>query len=307
MLNTVINVNGHLQSLDGPPGPPVITAFDRAYLYGDSLYEVVRSHRGALLHVEEHLIRLEESARLCSMDLTVSRAEFRSQIEKSYAHFRNQPGMRDRDAYVRLIVSRGEGKIGFGKSAVLSPTRYSLIVQPLSEPTEDDVRKGLHLGIAERHRNSPFALTPAMKSGNYLNSLLAFIEVTPDGYDDALLCNADGHVTEGTTFNVGYFRRGILCTPPFDIGILDGITRREALTLARELDIEVRETRFPRERLYEADEVWVTSTIKGVFPVTRVDGRRIADGKPGPLTLRLRAAYQKRIDHLAQSHSSLAR
>jgi branched-chain amino acid aminotransferase len=130
-----------------------------------------------------------------------------------------------------------------------------------------------------------------------LNSLLAFLEAADEnaGYDDALLCNAEGHLTEGTTFNIFYVGRGIVCTPPLDIGILDGITRRKTIEVARDLGFEVREVRFPKERLYEADEVFMTSTIKEVFPVTRVDRKVIADGKPGPITVQLAEAFRRSI------------
>ena len=136
-----------------------------------------------------------------------------------------------------------------------------------------------------------------MKSGNYLNSLLAYLEATTAGCDDALLCNSDGHITEGTTFNIFYARNGILATPPLDIGILDGITRREVIKMALKMDIQVREVRFPRERLLEADEVFVTSSIKEVFPVTRMGSGNskitIQSGKPGPLTLKLANGYKE--------------
>ena len=122
-------------------------------------------------------------------------------------------------------------------------------------------------------RNDPRALDPAMKSGNYLNSLLAYLEAAEAGFDDALLCNAEGNLTEGTTFNIFYVRRGIVATPPLDIGILDGITRRHVIELAAKLGIPVREVRFPHERLYEADEVFMTSSIKEVFRVARVDSK----------------------------------
>jgi branched-chain amino acid aminotransferase len=132
-----------------------------------------------------------------------------------------------------------------------------------------------------------------MKSGNYLNSLLAYLEAAGDGFDDAILCNFDGHVTEGTTFNVGYIKRRCLATPPLDVGILDGITRRRLIRIAREIGLEVREVRFPKERMYEADEVFLSSTIKEAFPVTRLDQKRIGDGKPGAWTRKLQKAFRE--------------
>jgi branched-chain amino acid aminotransferase len=203
------------------------------------------------------------------------------------------------EAYCRIVVSRGVGKIGFGLSCLLTPTQYTIIVQPLSNFMggigPEKFEKGANLKIAERLRNDPRALDPAMKSGNYLNSLLAYLEVTAEDYDDALLVNHEGFLTEGTTFNFFYVRNGRLATPPLEIGILDGITRRFVIEIAREAGIPVREVRFPRERLYEADEAFISSSIKEVFPITRVDGRKIGSGKAGPITRKLAEAFKARV------------
>jgi branched-chain amino acid aminotransferase len=231
-----------------------------------------------------------------------------TRIEETLRAFRSRNSSQhasSAEAYVRLIVSRGIGKIGFGKNCVLSPTQYVLIVQPLEPPTDAQFQAGLKMQISKRLRNDPRALDPAMKSGNYLNSLLAFLSGAEDGFDDALMCNSDGFLTEGTTFNLFYVKRGVLVTPPLEIGILDGITRRKVLQIAARLGIDARETRFPRERLYEADEVFLTSTIKEVFPITQVDDRKIGKG-PGPLTRRLREEFGKLVaqEMMSQAEAS---
>ncbi len=300
MQNALINVNGQLFR----PEQAKVGVFDRSYLYGDSLYEVVRTYDGIFLGMTEHLARLEASARLCRMTLSQTADEYRQAMIRSLEAWRKDVAKPGQEAYCRLVVSRGEGRIGFGLNCLLTPTLYSIIVQPLDLPSEAQVKKGLTLGFSERIRNDRRALDPAMKSGNYLNSLLAFLESSEQGFEDAVLCNFDGHVTEGTTFNVGYVRDGILVTPPLDIGILDGITRREILKLARELRIPVREVRFPRERMFEADEVFALSTTKDIMPVTRLDQHRIAGGKPGPITLRLRSAFQERMKERARGGHS---
>lgn len=292
MQNVVINVNGQIVDLAQAKVP----VLDRSFLYGDSLYEVVRSYHGVLLHMTEHLARLEKSATLCKMRLDQSSADYEREIRKTFEAFRARPGNAERDIYCRLVVSRGVGKIGFGVENLMTPSQYVIIVQPLSVPTEEQYAHGLSLKVVERLRNDPRALDPAMKSGNYLNSILAYLEAAESKFDDALLCNADAHITEGTTFNIFYARNDIIATPPLEIGILDGITRTGTIQMARQLGYDVREVRFPKERLYEADEVFVTSTTKDVFPVTRVDGkligRKASKGKPGPITAQLRKAYQ---------------
>ncbi|NDD92479.1 branched-chain-amino acid aminotransferase [bacterium] len=299
-ISAVLNVQGKLYF----PGQDAISVFDRSYLYGDSLYEVVRSYQGKFLaeQMDAHLERLEASAKLCHMTLTQSREEFRREMERTLQYFHQQSFGKDRasgrklDAYCRIVVSRGVGKIGFGKSQLLSPTLFSIIVQPVDTPTEAAHQKGLQLQVVERYRNHPKALDPAMKSGNYLNSLLAFLEANAAGFEDALLADFEGNLTEGTTFNLFYARRGIICTPPLDVGILDGITRRTVIRLARENHFEVREVRFPKQRLYEADEVFATSTLKEVMAVTKIDQYKIGKGTPGPITQKLRKAFQDDIE-----------
>ncbi len=288
MQNALVNVNGQILR----PEEAKVGVFDRSYLYGDSLYEVVRTWEGKILFMQEHLERLEASAALARMKLSQERAEYQREIIRTLEAWQKLPGKKGLEAYCRLIVSRGEGKIGFGLSNLLTPTQFTIIVQPLELPNERQLKEGLSLAFCQRLRNDARALDPAMKSGNYLNSLLAFLESTSEGFEDAILCNADGHVTEGTTYNVGYFNRGILTTPPLDIGILAGITRAKVIEVARHLGIPVREVRFPKERMWEADEVFALSTTKDIFPVTLLNGRKIGNGRPGPLTLKVREAFQ---------------
>ncbi|MEK7692533.1 MAG: aminotransferase class IV, partial [Bdellovibrionota bacterium] len=190
----------------------------------------------------------------------------------------------------RVIVTRGVGRIGFSKKAVHSPPGYVVIAQAVEPPTPDQLKRGLTLRVVDRIRNDRRAQDPAAKTGNYLNSLLAYLEAEAAGDDDALLCNADQHVTEGTTFNIGYVKRGIIVTPPLDIGVLVGITRKYLLAGCRRRGLEVREVRFPKERLYEADEVFATGTVKEVFPVSSVDGKKIP---MGPMVLRLQSIYRE--------------
>lgn len=293
MQNAIVNVNGQILSPSEATSPELrtISVFDRAYLYGDSLYEVVRSYEGKFYLLDEHLERLQKSAELCRMVLDQSLETYKEEILKTHQAF--QKHFKAKEAYARIIVSRGIGKIGFAKNCVGTPTQFTVILTPLEPPTAQQFEEGMKLQVVRRLRNDPRALSPAMKSGNYLNSLLAYLEANDAGFTDALLCNSEGHLTEGTTFNIFYIRRGIIATPPLDIGILDGITRRRVFQLAEQAGIPCREVRFPKERLLEADEVFVSSSIREVFPVTQVDEVRIGDGTPGPITRQLNAAYRE--------------
>ncbi len=288
MQNATINVNGQILNSDDAK----ISVFDRGYLYGDSLYEVTRSYGGQFFKLDEHLNRMEKSAELCRMVLGQSLKTYREEIYRTFQVFKAQPQNKNSEAYVRIIVSRGIGKIGFSLNCLLSSTQYTIIVQPVESPSPEKIKKGMKIKVTERLRNDRRALDPAMKSGNYLNSLLAYLEAEADQYEDAVLCNAEGHITEGTTFNIFYAKRGILATPPLDIGILDGITRRHILKLTQKLNIPLREVRFSKDRLYEADEVFISSSLKEVLAVTQIDGKKIGDGTPGPITLKLHQSYR---------------
>ncbi len=283
-----LNVNGEIL-VDALT--PCIPAFDRSYLYGDSLYEVIRTYRGQFLYMEEHLTRLAKSAELCHLRLSQPLSFYRDECKKTLRAFQAKPGLRDTEAYCRIVLSRGTGKIGFGTENLLTPTTFVVIVQPLNPPTEAQWEAGFRYRIVDRIRNDRRAQDPAAKTGNYMNSLLAYLEGTKEGFHDALLLDSQGFMTEGTTFNLFYVRRGIIATSPFTSGILDGITRKTTIGLARKMGYEVREVLFPKERLYEADEVFMTSTIKEVFPVVQIDDVKIANGKPGKITRELKQAF----------------
>jgi branched-chain amino acid aminotransferase len=291
MQNAIINVNGTILR----PDEAKVSVFDRGYLYGDSIYEVVRSYRGQFIYLDEHLKRLEKSAGLCRLTLNQNLDHYHEEIQRTFKAFRSCPGNQNIEVYARLIVSRGVGKIGFGLSYLLSPSQYTIIIQPVEAPGRTQFEKGLKIQISRRLRNDPRALDPAMKSGNYLNSLLAYLEAEEAKFSDAILCNAEGYITEGTTFNIFYVRRGITATPPLEIGILGGITRNKVIQIANSLELPLREVRFTRERLYSADEVFLTSSIKEVFPITQIDDKKIGDGRPGPFTRKFHDHYRRNL------------
>lgn len=299
----VVNVGGTILK---DPLAPSLPVFDRSYLYGDSLYEVVRTYGGRFLYMEEHLIRMAKSAELCRMNLSQSLSKYREECERTLRAFQSLPGMGDVEAYCRIVVSRGTGKIGFGQENIFTPTTFVVIVQPLNPPSNAQWEAGYRYRIVDRIRNDKQAQDPAAKTGNYMNSLLAYLEGTAEGFDDALLCDRDGFLTEGTTFNLFYVRRGIIATSPFSSGILDGITRKQVVALARAAGLEVREVLYPKERLYEADEVFMTSTIKEVAPVVQVDDRKIANGKPGKVTRKLKELFHSDALARAERHRKLA-
>jgi branched-chain amino acid aminotransferase len=299
MQNATLNVNGKCISTVPTAQWTGVSPWDRGFLYGDSLYEVLRTYEGKLVWEEEHLERLEQSARLCHFRLDFSRDFFKAELRKTVAAFYSSLDSPAKpELVVRLVVSRGAGSLGFDLSHIQTPNQWIIYVYPLVPASVEQLRQGVSLRVVSRLRNAKAALDPAMKSGNYLNSLLAYLEAKQNqaegtAFFDALLCDAQGFLTEGTTFNVFYIRRGILATPPLGIGILPGITRQKVLSLAQGLGLLVREVRFTPEYLQAADEVFLTSTIREVLPVTQVDSCRIQNGRPGPWTQRLLRAYHE--------------
>lgn len=288
---SIVNLNGKIIPIDQAN----VSVFDRSFLYGDSLYEVVRTYQGKPFRLREHLLRMEKSAALCHMDMSQGIAEYEREMLKSIAMYRAQPGKANEDVYCRIIVSRGSGKIGFGLKNIEGDSLYAIIVEPISMFPNKPFSEGTKLQISKRVRNHPNALDPAMKSGNYLNSLLAYLTAAESGFDDALMLDQQGFMTEGTTFNIFYVNRGIVATPPLDVGILDGITRRAIINLCIELGIPCREVRFPKDYLYNADEVFVSSSLKEVLPVLDLDGKKINGGKAGPISAKLKAAFDELV------------
>jgi branched-chain amino acid aminotransferase len=277
----LITVNGEVRS----PGEATISVLDRGFLYGDSVYEVVRTYGGRPYAVPPHLTRLRASARQIHLEIPATDENLSKEICRGIETSGNP------ESYARLIVTRGAGPIELHPGRSTGPARI-LIVQPLEEITQERWRQGLHIAIVHRLRNDPNALDPAAKTGNYLNNVLAIVEARKRGADDAVLLNREGHLTEGTTANVFVVKDGKVRTPPMASGILGGITRRVVLDL---IDEEGVEARLSPEDLREADEAFFTSTTRGVLPLTTVDGKPVGDGAPGPVTRTLHERFETHV------------
>lgn len=283
-METLINVDGKITR----PEAACVPVLDHGFLFGDSVYEVLWWHHGALIQEKEHLDRLEASARRLYMDVQFTRAELVAAMEETLAA---AGAVLTDDAYVRLIVTRGTGPLGLDFTQV--PRRSLIIVvAPAGRPGPEVVERGLHVAFIDRLRMSMKALDPRAKTGNYLNNVLALHEARLAGADDAIMLNDTGDVTEATTANVYAVREGRVTTPPLDAGILEGTTRMRILGLCRDLGVEAEEATLRPEELLAAAEIFVSSSVKGILPVTRIDDRPIGDGTPGPLTQQIRAAFE---------------
>ena len=302
MLRPCISVNGQISN----PEDAQVPVLDRGFLYGDSVYEVLWWHHDAPVQLDEHLARLERSAARLYMQLQPTREAL---IEAMRAITRAAGVTAQDEAYVRLVVTRGAGPLGL---AMDQPPTQNLIVilAPAKRPDPADPAWGLRVRVVARQRIAREALDPSAKTGNYMNNALALHEARRSGADDALLLNAAGHVTEATTANVYGLRDGVLFTPALASGLLEGTTRRRVLALCKTLGIEARERVVQPDDLRGADEVFLSSSVRGLAPVHELDDAPIGSGTTGPLTQRIRSAFEAAADadavawHAARTPSS---
>ena len=287
-METRIYVDGRIT----PAADACIPVVDHGFLFGDSVYEVLWWHRGALIQAREHLDRLERSAARLYMDVQVPRDAL---VRAMQATVKAAGATKEDEAYVRLIVTRGSGPLGLSFTDV--PTRSVVIIAaPAQRPALAAVERGVHMALVDRQRMSVRALDPSAKTGNYLNNVLALHEARLAGADDAIMLNSRGEVTEATTANVYAIRGGRLATPPLAAGILAGTTRLRILGLCADEGIPCAETTLEPEDLLAAEEVFVSSSVRGILPVTRIDDAAVGDGTMGPLTRRLRTAFEAMAD-----------
>jgi len=269
-----------------------VPVLDRGFLYGDSVYEVLWWHRGVLIQEQDHLDRLRESGRRIYLDVDVPRDALVEQIEATCEAA--DVGAED-DAYVRLMVTRGSGPLGLDLRTAPSLS-VIVVVAPANRPTEAVFQKGVRAALVDRRRNSARALDPAAKTGNYLNNVLALHEAQLQGADEALMLNEAGDVTEATTANIYLVRDGRLCTPPIEAGILKGTTRTRILALCHEHGVDAREARVTPADLQAADEVFLSSSVRGILPIVAIDGVPLGEGRAGPVTAGVRSLFEAAAD-----------
>jgi branched-chain amino acid aminotransferase len=279
-----VYINGQIAG----PEAATVPVLDRGFLFGDSVYETLACLHGRLVFLAEHLDRLERSAQHIYLDLPA-----RTLIETAIRQTVAATG--ESTVRVRIIFTRGVGTIDLDPRTATNPSLI-VIAQPLGAPTDEMLDKGVAVALAKATRVSATGVSPKVKSGNYLGSVLAIAEVRQKfpTANEALVCSTSGSLAEGATSNVFLVEEGVVSTPAIEVGILDGVTRGKVLALARAESLQVREESFlAPERLFSADEVFLTSAVRGILPVTSVDGQPVGDAKPGPITRRLWNLYQQ--------------
>jgi len=260
----------------------LVSVFDHGFLYGDGIYETVRSYGSRIFMQDQHLARLRRSA--VAIGLKIPDRDWPTLLRESME--RNEVGNERTDAYIRITISRGSGDIGLDPALCPHPT-IVIITKPLKPPSAEQYQEGVSLIVAKTRRNLPSALDPQIKATNFLNNILAKREALAVGAFDSVLLNWESHLTECTVSNLFFVRANRLCTPALSCGILDGITRGIILTLARQEQIPIEEGKFTNKDLSQADECFLSNTTMEVMPATILDGRPIGAGKPGPLTQKL--------------------
>lgn len=272
-LEILVWLNGDLV----PKSQAKISVFDHGFLYGDGVFEGIRAYNGKVFMLDEHIDRLYESAKSIWLTIPMTKEQMKEAILQTLR------ANKLRDAYIRVVVSRGEGDLGLDPRKCLKPN-VIIITDKIELFPSELYERGIEMVTVSVRRNSPQALNPNIKSLNYLNNILAKIEAINSGKPEGLMLTLDGYVAEGTGENIFIAKRGELFTPPAYMGILKGITRQVVINLACKMGYSVYENVLTLHDVYTADECFITGTAAEIVPVVKLDGRTIGEGLPGPIT-----------------------
>ncbi len=298
--NLRIWINGELV----PTAEARVSVFDHGLLYGDGVFEGIRSYAGRIFERTEHTRRFFHSAKAIRLALPFTFDQIEDALERTL----DVNGMKspECDAYIRMVATRGVGVLGISPIRTWKP-QVVIIASTIHMYPQEMYESGMAIITSSYVRNSPNALPPQIKSLNYLNNILAKIEAHDAGVMEAVMLNHEGYVAECTGDNIFIVRNGQLQTPPVSAGILEGITRATVIRLARDMGVEVVEKNLVRTDLYSADECFLTGTGAEIIGATTIDGRTVGDGKVGNLTKSLTSAYARLVRaHLEQRESTRA-
>ncbi len=265
-----------------------VSVFDHGLLYGDGVFEGIRLYSGNIFRLDEHLERLEYSAKALMLNIPLTR----EQLSWAICETCRQNGLTD--AYIRLVVTRGVGDLGLAPWLCPKSCLF-IIANKISMYPAEYYENGLSIVTVPTRRISPAALPPAIKSLNYLNNILGKIEAKQFGALEAIMLNEQGYVAECTADNVFIVHKGEIVTPAASQGALKGITRSSIFSIAKEIGVPIRESDMTRYDVWCSDECFLTGSGAEVIPVVKLDGRQIGPGKPGPITQRVLAAFRQRV------------
>ena len=266
-----------------PKSEAKVSVYDHGFLYGDGVFEGIRVYDGYVFKLDEHLKRLYDSAKSISLHVPINKAQFKEAIVEAV----RKNGFRD--AYLRVLVSRGYGDLGLNPQKCPKPS--IVIITDHLPPLYEGINATAV--VAATRRNCPDALDPMIKSMNYLNNILAKVEANHAGVYEAIMLNQSGTICEGTSDNIFIVKNGELITPPLTDGALDGITRRTVIELAKEMKIPVVERSVTVHELLSADEAFLTGTAAEIGPLVEVNHQMVGEGEQRPVTLKLIEAFKK--------------
>lgn len=270
-----------------PKAEAKISVFDHGFLYGDGVFEGIRAYNGRVWKLTEHLDRLYSCARSIMLEIPIAWKEMEEVVLETLRRNGQQ------DAYIRLIVSRGAGDLGLDPRKCPRPS-IVCITDTITLYPQEVYTEGMKVVSVATRRNPADTLSPAIKSLNYLNGIMAKISAVTLGYPEVIMLNKEGYVCEGTGDNLFIVKGGKVITPPVWLGILPGITRNSVMDDARAMGIPAEEGVFTLHDVYTADEFFLTGTAAEVAPIVMADGRTIGDGRPGPITTRLMKRFRER-------------
>jgi branched-chain amino acid aminotransferase len=282
-MTATVSVNGRIS--DGREA--VVPVFDHGFLYGEGVYETLRTYNRRVFLYDRHVRRLRRSAQMIALDVPLTDDALAAEIERTLA-----AATFAAEAYVRVLLTRGVGDLTYDLKATPSPTLV-VIVKPQVDPPPEAYSAGVRAAIVGVMRNHPQSVSPLIKSNNLMNSALAMQEALRRGAFEGVMRNYRGELSECTTANLFVVRGGVALTPPLEAGLLPGITREFIFEIGRDIGIEIREAVLYDEDLYAADEAFLTSTTREAVPIVTVDDRTIGTGRPGPVTLKLLEAFRE--------------
>jgi branched-chain amino acid aminotransferase len=282
-MNATVSVNGRIT--DGRDA--VVPVFDHGFLYGEGVYETLRTYNRRPFLFDRHMRRLRASARMIALPLPFADGDLAAQIAATMT-VANLAG----EAYVRVLVTRGVGELTYDPQATPTPS-VVIIVKPQLDPAPEAYARGVRVVIVDILRNHPGSLNPMIKSNNLMNSALAMQEALRQGAFEGVMRNYRGELSECTTANLFIVRGGAVLTPPLDAGLLPGITREVIFEIGRDRGTDVREQLLRDDDLFAADEAFLTSTTRELVPIVSVGEHTIGTGRPGPVTGRLLEAYRQ--------------
>ena len=290
-MRGAVYVNGKI----APADQAVVPVYDHGFVYGEGVYETLRTYNRVPFLYDRHMRRLRQSAERLLLDVPFSDKALLQWMDQTVA----AAGELE-EGYIRVLLTRGVGDLNYDPKSTPTPTTV-IIVKPLEAPAPRVFDEGIRIALVDMLRNHPKSVNPIIKSNNLLNNALAMQAAYRAGAEEALMCNYRGELTECSQANFFMVRGGVALTPASDAGLLEGVTRAFIFELGKEVGIEVREEVLTPKDLATADEMFITSTTRELSPVVNVDGRAVGSGKPGPVTRQLLDLYQRRAQELTRA------